>query len=225
MAGPPASPPPWGPGGWPQGYGPVPQPRRSSGLALVSLICGIGNLVICVAAPLLAPLGLVLGVLALRERSGPGHAAGRGMAVAGVILNSVGLLVAGLVLFYFATQVYTAQANESVRQAAGVDADFYFIEERLRTYYRANGDSLGPGGPGVAGLGSRFAKPANSAPRVAGALRVADLVGAGEIQHPLGDFRLTVTGPRSAVVRHEPSGRELRILNLDKRVSSIHLGP
>ncbi|MCQ3950040.1 MAG: hypothetical protein DPW14_09490 [Planctomycetes bacterium] len=127
MAGPPASPPPWGPGGWPQGYGPVPQPRRSSGLALVSLICGIGNLVLCVAAPLLAPLGLVLGVLALRERSGPGHAAGRGMAVAGVILNSVGLLVAGLVLFYFATQVYRrggpgqplCQAGQQCAQGGG----------------------------------------------------------------------------------------------------------
>ena len=102
-------------------------------------------------------------------------------------------------------------AAESVRQAGKVDEDMYFIEERLRTYWRANGESFGPGGPVLAGEKSRFARPPANGPKVRATPTVSDLVVQDDLQHPLAEFSISPTGPKSAVIRHAPSGRELRI--------------
>lgn len=219
--------PPYGP---PPGYYPhlpyptPPAPRATSGLAVASVVCGIASFVFCFGAPLFAPLGLILGGVALKQSDGTVVRRGRSFAVAGVVLNAFGLVVAGLVLFYASTQLYTAQANESVRQAGKVDEDMYFIEERLRTYWRANGDSFGSGGPRLAGEKSRFARPAANAPKVSGTLQVSDLVVQDDLMHPLNNFSISATGPKSAVIRHAPSGRELRISNIDTRTSSVYFG-
>ena len=212
------------PGYHPPGAYPPPLPRATSGVAIASLVCGIANPLLCVGAPVIAPLGLVLGGVALKQTGTHGNRSGRGFAVAGVVLNALGLLIAAAVLFYGATLIYTANANEGVRQAGKIDEDFYFIEERLRAYWRANGDSFGPGGPKLAGEKSRFARPSANAPKVAGTLQVSDLVAQDDLLHPLNDFSLTATGPKSAVIRHAPSGRELRISNIDTRVSSVYFG-
>ncbi|CAG0988423.1 hypothetical protein PLCT2_02327 [Planctomycetaceae bacterium] len=215
------APPPYGP---PQGYYPPTAPKPLSGLAVASVVCGIANPVICVGAPFFAPLGLALGGIALKQTDGSRSHRGRGLAIAGVVLNAFGLVIAGLVLFYFSTQLYTAQANESVLQAGKIDEDMYFIQERLRTYWRANGDSFGSGGPRLAGEKSRFARPAANAPKVTGTLQVSDLVVQDDLMHPLNDFSISATGPKSAVIRHAPSGRELRISNIDTRTSSVYFG-
>lgn len=223
---PPYPPPPFGPpqGYYPPGAYPPPAPRATSGLAIASIVCGIANYVLCVGAPLFAPLGLILGGIALKQSDGTVVRRGRSLAVAGVVLNAFGLVVAGLVLFYASTQLYTAQANESVRQAGKVDEDMYFIEERLRTYWRANGDSFGPGGPVLAGEKSRFARPPINGPKVSSALTVRHLVVQDDLRHPLGDFTISATGPKSAVILHAPSGRELRISNIESRTSSVYFG-
>lgn len=218
---PPYPQPPYGP---PPSVFPPPAPRATSGLAIASIVCGIASYVVCVGAPLFAPLGLILGGIALKQSDGAVVRRGRGLAVAGVVLNAFGLVVAGLVLFYFTSQLYTARANESVRQAGKVDEDMYFIEERLRTYWRANGDSFGPGGPVLAGEKSRFARPPANGPKVSGVLKVSDLVAQDDLRHPLGEFSLTPTGKISAVIRHGPSGRELHIINIEARTSYINIG-
>ncbi len=215
------APPPYGP---PQGYYPPSAPKPLSGLAVASVVCGIANPVLCVGAPLFAPLGLLLGGIALKQTDSSRSHRGRGLAIAGMVLNAFGLVIAGLVVFYWATQIYTANANESVRQAGKVDEDMYFIEERLRTYWRANGESFGPGGPVLAGEKSRFARPPANGPKVRATPTVSDLVVQDDLQHPLAEFSISPTGPKSAVIRHAPTGRELRISNIDTRTSSVFFG-
>lgn len=223
---PPYPPPPYGPppSYYPPGANPPALPRETSGVAIASLVCGIANPLLCVGAPVIAPLGLVLGGIALKQTDGAAARRGRGLAIAGMVLNAFGLVIAGLVVFYWATQIYTANANESVRQAGKVDEDMYFIEERLRTYWRANGESFGPGGPVLAGEKSRFARPPANGPKVRATPTVSDLVVQDDLQHPLAEFSISPTGPKSAVIRHAPSGRELRITNIDSRTSSIYFG-
>lgn len=98
-ATPPHVPPPvpvLGPQGWgaPQGwgYGAPPAQPASRGLAIASLVLGI--LWLCGVGAVLA---LIFGIVALRRvRRGVG--AGKGMAIAGIVLGSLGILV-GVVLW------------------------------------------------------------------------------------------------------------------------------
>lgn len=225
-ATPPYPPQPYGPppGFYPPGAYPPPSPRAISGAAIASLVCGIANPLLCVGAPVIAPLGLILGGIALKQTDGAAARRGRGLAIAGMVLNAFGLVIAGLVVFYFSTQIYTAQANEDTRQAGKVDQDFYFIQERLRTYWRANGESFGPGGPVLAGEKSRFARAPVNGPKVSGTLKVSDLVIQDDLQHPISDFSISATGAKSATIRHGPSGRALRITNIEKGVAIVDFG-
>lgn len=67
---------------------------QDTGLAVASLVLGV--FAICTVwipfvgliAWILAPLGLILGLVALRRPAGPG----RGVAIAGIVCSSIGLL-------------------------------------------------------------------------------------------------------------------------------------
>ena len=67
---------------------------QDTGLAIASLILGIFSIctvwipIIGLIAWILAPLGLILGLVALKRPVGPG----RGVAIAGVICSAIGLL-------------------------------------------------------------------------------------------------------------------------------------
>ncbi|MFN7619441.1 MAG: hypothetical protein ACK5RN_04850 [bacterium] len=67
---------------------------QDTGLAIASLILGIFSICtvwipfIGLIAWILAPLGLILGLVALKRPVGPG----RGVAIAGVICSAIGLL-------------------------------------------------------------------------------------------------------------------------------------
>ncbi|HVL42935.1 MAG TPA: hypothetical protein VM348_12325 [Brevundimonas sp.] len=67
---------------------------QDSALAIASLIlgifaiCTVWILFIGLIAWILAPLGLILGLVAMRRPAGPG----RGVAIAGVVCSSIGLL-------------------------------------------------------------------------------------------------------------------------------------
>jgi hypothetical protein len=72
----------------------TPAPTKTSGMAIASLVCGI--LALCIAVPGL--LGVIFGILALREinRSG-GAIGGTGLAIGGLVTSAIGVLVVGLV--------------------------------------------------------------------------------------------------------------------------------
>lgn len=207
----------------PPGYPMYPMPgyvpaKPQSGRAIASLVLGISNVVIGITAPIGAPVGLILGFLALKDTGPMGPRQGRGLAIGGIVLNGFGLLiVAGLVLI-FAAAIYTAEANKGVRDAAVIDQDMYVIGDKLRTYYYANKQSLGPGGPVQSSNSYRGTK-------VVGTLDLPDLVDDYDLTGNVADFTLTITGKQSAVVRHIRTGRELRITDISTRSESIYMGP
>ena len=69
-------------------------PTKTSGMAIASLVCGI--LALCIAVPGL--LGVIFGILALRQinRSG-GAIGGTGLAIGGLVTSAIGVLIVGLV--------------------------------------------------------------------------------------------------------------------------------
>lgn len=87
-------------------YGAAPQwpaPPSTDSLAVASLVCGIAGFVVTLVLPLpLAPVALGLGIAALvRINRSAGARAGKGVAIAGIVLGGLGtlgmLLVAVLV--------------------------------------------------------------------------------------------------------------------------------
>ena len=70
--------------------------QRTSGMAIGSLVCGILALTCCMSV-VAGPAGIVLGVMARREieRSG-GRIGGSGMALAGIIMGSLGAAIGAL---------------------------------------------------------------------------------------------------------------------------------
>ncbi|SRR6266566_5038573 len=66
--------------------GPV-GPARRNPLAIASLCCGIGQILL---SPIAGIAGLILGIIALNQIKARGES-GRGMALAGVILSSIGI--------------------------------------------------------------------------------------------------------------------------------------
>jgi hypothetical protein len=85
------------------GY-PVPPARPASGLAITSLVCGIGGLVLFWAVvPMLASIvAVITGHMALGQTKRNPALGGRGMAFAGLIM---GYVVVGLLLFTLASTV------------------------------------------------------------------------------------------------------------------------
>ena len=73
---------------YPQGPQPYTQPK-TSGMAIASLVCGI--LGICIG--LTAPVGLILGIVAIRKINSSGGAiGGKGLAIGGLITSCVGMI-------------------------------------------------------------------------------------------------------------------------------------
>lgn len=79
----------------------VPGQPLSQGLAVGSLVCGILGLIGCCAWPIAGPLAIVaivLGFVALgKVKANPAAFGGKGMAKAGVILGSLGLLAVAVI--------------------------------------------------------------------------------------------------------------------------------
>lgn len=92
--------------GYPYGAQGYAAPRPNSGLALTSLICGIGGLVLFwLWAPVVASIiAVITGHMALKQIKGNPALGGRGMAIAGLITGyaGIGLLVAQIAIVLFA---------------------------------------------------------------------------------------------------------------------------
>ena len=72
------------------------EPKKSSGLAVASLVLGIVALVFCFISFISIPsaiVALVLGIISIVTKKG-----GKGMAITGVILSAIGLVVAIIIV-------------------------------------------------------------------------------------------------------------------------------
>lgn len=86
---------------------PPPYPQRTNGLAVASMVLGIVGVILFVFFAIPSILALVFGLVALGQIGGSGGTqAGRGMAIAGVVLGGFEILFFVLLLasgssFYF----------------------------------------------------------------------------------------------------------------------------
>lgn len=126
-------------GGYGQPYGAPPQyqQRPGSGLAIASLILGILSVIgfcIPVLAPLLGLIAVVLGFVAL-SRIRAGRAAGRGMAIGGLVTGVLGLIL-GVSILGALVPVFNSQVFNEVRDCAqqpNQEAIQRCVEEALRS--------------------------------------------------------------------------------------------
>ena len=73
--------------------------RKTSGLAIASLILGIAGLVLCLIGPLLGIPAVILGIVALGKIGGSeGRLGGNGLAIGGIVTGGVAILACFLVL-------------------------------------------------------------------------------------------------------------------------------
>lgn len=232
MAGPPPYPPPPPP---PAAYGfydNAPVAKPTSGKAIASLICGLISLVgaMCLLPAVAGLVGIVLGILAIIESGKNGIRSGRGLAIAGVILCALG--VVGTFAVHAALYAITESKNDdhARRVTADLERDQELLLRRLQQYYESNGNSLGPGGPVLAGgrgfaptPGEGNAPPQDTRPRVSGMLEVKHLVDQGEVGARYGSangWQLIVNGRASATLRYTDWGgqvqREVEIRDVGK---------
>jgi hypothetical protein len=81
------------PGPMPPYYYPAYQPRRTNGLAIAALVCGICGFLYLIPAI----LGLIFGIIALRQTKRDGTD-GKGMAIAGIVTGSAWLAFALVII-------------------------------------------------------------------------------------------------------------------------------
>ena len=76
------------------GQNPYEQPQKGGGAAIAALVCGILGLVTCCCSPIInLPLSiaaLICGILGLKSQN-------RGMAIAGIVMGSIGIVLGILV--------------------------------------------------------------------------------------------------------------------------------
>lgn len=73
------------------------QPQKTNGMAIAALVLGLAGIVTAGAAGI---LGLIFGIIGVRQTSRTGDA-GKGMAIAGIVLGSLGILFFALVVIGF----------------------------------------------------------------------------------------------------------------------------
>jgi hypothetical protein len=233
MAGPtpqyiPPPPPPPPPGYGEGGFGGKP----TSGMAVASLVCGLVGMVsfFCWPLAITSLVGLVLGILGLIATGREGPRSGRGLAIAGTIVSvvSVGVMATSIGLFLFMVEEGVKEAEQDM--ATQLDSDQRIIIDRLKKYYDENAQSLGPGGPILAGARTAAAPTANGSAtnttaRVTGSLKLQDLVQDDELRygrHSGGGagWEMVITGKASATLRAKDWGgtiqREVEIQDIGR---------
>ena len=147
----PLSPPPAAPaqGGWaatPQMSAPPPAPatQKTSGKAIASLVLGI--IATCLAVYLgilLGIVGLILGILGMKEvNRSNGAVTGKGLAIAGIILSSIGIVVQLVIVIFFSAIIAAGLGGDwDEIQRCAEDPDAEGCEE-----YQAHADDDAHGG-------------------------------------------------------------------------------
>ena len=117
------------------GYGMQPQ-RRSSGLAIAALVCGVLALLsswTVIGGILLGLIAVVLGIVAL-SRVKRGLAAGRGMAIAGIVTGILGTVLA-IALIAVGVSLLNSDAGQQLQDClADAGNDDAAVAECQRQY-------------------------------------------------------------------------------------------
>lgn len=231
-------PPPYGP----PGLAPPPppfadfQPRMpTSGKAIASLVCGVAGLLLCVVISL---VGVVLGIIAITETGREGTRSGRGLAIAGTVVSSLSVVGSVAILALFMGFGAVAEQEQEQRRAENLDKDIALVIERVQQYYKANNESLGPGGPVLA---EAQPKPSQSGDgrnhhgervipnvrdgKVQGELSIRHLVRTGELSYSgnLDRWELVVTDHHKATIRAKDwGGGVLREVNITDAATGAH---
>jgi hypothetical protein len=123
---------------------------------------------------------------------------------------------------FFVFMSKSTEGKFEAQQRATLERDQELLLTRLKQYHDANGKSLGPGGPVLAGdagfaptPGEGNAPPQDTRPRVSGMLEIKHLVGPGELGRGRGSgstgWTLIINGKSSATLRFTDwSGNVLR---------------
>lgn len=192
---------PYAQGGYPPAFSNAYASKPTSGMAIGSLVClGAGFII-----GLSWPVGIVLGILGLKE-TGPGGAkSGRGMAMAGLIANSViTVMIMGFVALLF---MGASMAATQAGKMANVRQDSQLIESRISMYFRDKGD--------LASGGHKFVLGQRSADKTDGPLAVSQLVSPSELKNPIDRYRISVQGDTATVWYRNDEGVESMATTFD----------
>lgn len=81
-------------------------PKPTNGMAIASMVLGILSILTTCVGIILGIIGLILGIVALNQIKQSGQS-GRGMAIAGIICSSAGLVIYLLItLLYMGLFIY-----------------------------------------------------------------------------------------------------------------------
>jgi hypothetical protein len=212
---PPQGMPPQGAYGHPQT---IPMRKPTSVLAILSLVAiGVGAMAGLMSLGIFSipffVVGAVLGYLGMRETASWGKKSGHKMAVGGTIANIVCVVlnVGALIVLAVAVQK-VGEINEATKHAKHDDGPK--IQKRIYDYAKAKGDIL-PGGPQMK-QGFRN-ETAVEGPQ----LRVTDLVTPGELENPIEQYRLQITGEIAIVMWTPPKGREIQVGKYDPNMPNV----
>lgn len=82
------------------------------GMGIASMVLGIFSVVLCClwfVAPITSVVGLILGIISLKKED-----AGKGMAIAGIILSSIGVLLGAYMIFCVVISFSSAELYDSI---------------------------------------------------------------------------------------------------------------
>jgi hypothetical protein len=91
-----------------------PEVKKSSGMAIASMVLGIVSFIFSCVFYISIPagiVGLILGIISLKNRKG-----GKGMAIAGVILSGIGLLIAIIVVITAASLINNPYLSDLMQE-------------------------------------------------------------------------------------------------------------
>lgn len=199
----------------PGGFEPA---KPTSGKAIAALICGLAGPIgafLCAPLGVAVLVGVILGILAIIETGKNGSRSGRGLAITGTVLSTLGIVATIAAFVGFLALMRAGEEDDKERNTELISSDQQLILDRLKEYCVANGNSLGPGGPVLAHetpkKDQRYPTSGNEpAPRPVGgtvekALELEDLVGKGELEWSRrrggSGWELVITGQKTATLR------------------------
>lgn len=102
------------------------EPPRMSGLAIAALVCA---LLFCI--PILPPIGVVLGLIAVVTMVGKEHLRGRGMAIAAIVIGLIFSIAWGVTGWFFYSVGKQIEAMPGEAMTSGAGGDFAAFRDRF----------------------------------------------------------------------------------------------
>ena len=178
--------------------------QRSSGLAVVSVVCGALGFVVPIVPGL---LGIIFGILGLRKTRDP-SIGGKGMAITGLSLGAASMLMSGCLISILLPSLNRARETANRVKCA---SNMRMIGQALLLHANEN---RGAYPPRLENLlltqditGDAFVCPSSSdtaAPGAAGAAQAAKLSAGGHLSYVYVGQKLGPSAPAEAVLLYEP---------------------